>query len=119
MPLFLREGRADYKKAKLKIAETNFAYAAKKIEIQNKVRRYGNENMYQKNQLALLKNINYNTNALLKGELIKFYNGNSNLFLVNTRENKVIETAEKLISLQFKIIKSYLGAKWASGTINQ
>ena len=119
MPLFLREGRADYKKAKLKIAETNFAYAAKKIEIQNKVRSYGNENMYQKNQLALLKNINYNTNALLKGELIKFYNGNSNLFLVNTRENKVIETAEKLISLQFKIIKSYLGAKWASGTINQ
>lgn len=119
MPLFVREGRSDYKKAKLKIAETNFAYAAKKIEIQNKVRSYGNENMYQKNQLALLKNINYNTNALLKGELIKFYNGNSNLFLVNTRENKVIETAEKLISLQFKIIKSYLGAKWASGTINQ
>jgi outer membrane protein TolC len=119
MPIFLREGRADYKKAKLKIAETNFAYAAKKIEIQNKVRSYGNENMYQKNQLALLKNINYNTNALLKGELIKFYNGNSNLFLVNTRENKVIETAEKLISLQFKIIKSYFGAKWASGTINQ
>lgn len=119
MPLFLREGRADYKKVKLKIAETNFAYAAKKIEIQNKVRSYGNENMYQKNQLELLKNINYNTNALLKGELIKFYNGNSNLFLVNTRENKVIEIAEKLSSLQFKIIRSYFGAKWASGTINQ
>jgi outer membrane protein TolC len=119
MPLFVREGRADYKKAKLKIAETNFAFAAKKLEIQNKVRTYGNENIYQKNQLEILKNINFNTNALLKGELIKFYNGDSNLFLVNARENKVIETAEKLISLQFKIIKSYYGAKWASGTINQ
>jgi outer membrane protein TolC len=119
MPLFVREGRADYKKAKLKITETNLAFAAKKLEVQNKVRLYGNENLYQKNQLDILKNINFNTNTLLKGELIKFYNGDSNLFVVNARENKVIETAEKLISLQFKIIKSYYGAKWASGTINQ
>ena len=119
MPLFVREGRADYKKAKLKITETNLAFAAKKLEVQNKVRLYGNENLYQKNQLEILKNINFNTNTLLKGELIKFYNGDSNLFVVNARENKVIETAEKLISLQFKIIKSYYGAKWASGTINQ
>ena len=119
MPLFVREGRADYKKAKLKIAETNLVFTAKKLEIQNKVRMYGNENLYQKNQLDILKNINYNTNALLKGELIKFYNGDSNLFVVNARENKVIETAEKLISLKFKIVKSYYGAKWASGAINQ
>jgi outer membrane protein TolC len=119
MPLFVREGRADYKKEKLKITETNLAFAAKKLEVQNKVRLYGNENLYQKNQLDILKNINFNTNTLLKGELIKFYNGDSNLFVVNARENKVIETAEKLISLQFKIIKSYYGAKWASGTINQ
>jgi outer membrane protein TolC len=119
MPLFLREGRGEYRKAKLKIEETNLAFAAKKIEVQNKVKTYSNENFYLKNQLETLFVINNNTNALLKGELIKFYNGDSNLFVVNARENKVIETAEKLISLQFKIVKSYFGLKWASGTINQ
>jgi len=119
MPLFLREGRGEYRKAKLKIEETNLAFAAKKIEVQNKVKTYSNENFYLKNQLETLYAINNNTNTLLKGELIKFYNGDSNLFVVNARENKVIETAEKLISLRFKIIKSYYGLKWASGTINQ
>jgi outer membrane protein TolC len=119
MPLFLREGRGEYRKAKLKIEETNLAFAAKKIEVQNKVKTYSNENFFLKNQLETLLLINNNTNALLRGELIKFYNGNSNLFVVNARENKVIETAEKLISLRFKIVKSYYGLKWASGTINQ
>jgi len=119
MPLFLREGRGEYRKAKLKIEETNLAFAAKKIEVQNKVKTYSNENFFLKNQLETLFVINNNTNTLLKGELIKFYNGDSNLFVVNARENKVIETAEKLISLRFKIIKSYYGIKWASGTINQ
>jgi outer membrane protein TolC len=119
MPLFLREGRGEYRKAKLKIKETNLAFAAKKIEVQNKVKTYSNENFFLKNQLETLFVINNNTNSLLKGELIKFYNGDSNLFVVNARENKVIETAENLISLQFKIVKSYYGLKWASGTINQ
>jgi outer membrane protein TolC len=119
MPLFLREGRGEYRKAKLKIEETNLAFAAKKIEVQNKVKTFSNENFYLKNQLETLYAINNNTNTLLKGELIKFYNGDSNLFVVNARENKVIENAEKLISLRFKIIKSYYGLKWASGTINQ
>jgi outer membrane protein TolC len=119
MPLFLREGRGEYRKAKLKIEETNLAFAAKKIEVQNKVKTYSNENFFLKNQLETQFVINNNTNALLKGELIKFYNGDSNLFVVNARENKVIETAEKLIFLQFKIVKSYYGLKWASGTINQ
>jgi outer membrane protein TolC len=119
MPLFLREGRGEYRKAKLKIEETNLAFAAKKIEVQNKVKTYSNENFFLKNQLETLFVINNNTNSLLKGELVKFYNGDSNLFVVNARENKVIETAENLISLQFKIVKSYYGLKWASGTINQ
>ena len=39
MPLFLREGRGEYRKAKLKIEETNLAFAAKKIEVQNKVKK--------------------------------------------------------------------------------
>ena len=69
--------------------------------------------------METLFTINNNTGTLLKGELIKFYNGDSNLFVVNARENKVIETAEKLISLQFKIVKSYYGLKWASVSINQ
>ena len=54
MPLFLREGRGEYRKAKLKIEETNLAFAAKKIEVQNKVKTYSNENFFLKNQLVLL-----------------------------------------------------------------
>ena len=48
-----------------------------------------------------------NYKRLLKAEEIKFSNGESSLFLINSRENKLLETQEKFLELKAKTIKTY------------
>jgi hypothetical protein len=54
---------------------------------------------------------------LLNAEQIKFENGESSLFFVNARENKLLETAEKLVDLKVKYLKSIFKIQWASGLL--
>lgn len=117
LPLFLREGRGDYRAAKLKIEETNYALFAKRRETENKIRSYYNEVIQYQKQLQITQNIFNNYTALLKQEELKFRNGESSLFMVNSRENKVIETAQKLIELRIKYQKAYYAVLWAGGLL--
>lgn len=116
-PLFLREGRGDYKKSVLKIKETNYELSLKRREVENKVRTYLNETTQLEQQLLIAQSAYKNFQALLNAEYFRFQNGESSLFLVNTRENKVIETAEKMISLRIKYLKSRYAIDWASGLL--
>jgi hypothetical protein len=43
--------------------------------------------------------------------------GESSLFLLNTRENKVLESMQKLAELKTKFFKSYRAVAWASGQL--
>lgn len=117
IPLLFREGRGEYKKAKLKIEETNYILAAKKWEIENKIRNYFNETNLLQQQISVTQKAYNGFNALLKAESLRFSNGESSLFLINTRENKVIETAEKLINLRVKYLKANYGIEWAAGLL--
>jgi outer membrane protein TolC len=117
VPLFLREGRGEYRKAKLKIEETNYELAAKKWEIENKVRNYFTETNLLQQQIRVTQNAFNGFTALLRAENLRFQNGESSLFLINTRENKVIETAEKLISLRLKYLKANYSIKWSAGIL--
>ena len=51
----------------------------------------------------------------LKNETLRFNNGESSLFLVNTRENKVLEMQQKIIELQVKLLKAKYSLDWAAG----
>lgn len=117
IPLFLREGQGAYKQAKLKIAETNYELNAKQWSIANKIRAYYAESVLLKEQIAAAQQAYNGYNSLLKAENLRFQNGESSLFLLNTRENKVIETAEKLIQLRAKYLKASYGISWAAGII--
>ena len=117
VPLFFREGRGDYRKAKLKIEETNYELAAKKWEIENKVRNYFTETNLLQQQIRVTQNAFNGFTALLRAENLRFQNGESSLFLINTRENKVIETAEKLISLRLKYLKANYSIEWSAGIL--
>ncbi|OYY23373.1 MAG: hypothetical protein B7Y68_06235 [Thiotrichales bacterium 35-46-9] len=90
VPLFLREGRGDYNKAKLKIQETNLEFNAKKWETENKIRNYFNEANLLQQQISNVQAAYNGYNALFRAENLKFQNGESTLFLVNARENKLI-----------------------------
>lgn len=117
IPIFLREGQGAYKQAKLKIAETNYELNAKQWSIANKIRAYYAESILLKEQIAAAQQAYNGYTSLLKAENLRFQNGESSLFLLNTRENKVIETAEKLIQLRAKYLKASYGISWAAGSL--
>lgn len=117
MPLRLSQGRGDYKLAKLKISETNLLQSNKATGIAVKVKSYFNELVNLKLQVALLQKNYKNYFALQKGEELRFFNGESSLFLINTRENKALETYLKLIETTIKYNKSSYGLQWAAGRL--
>lgn len=117
-PLFLREGRGEVKKATIKIQETQLELNNKKQQIQTKILSYYNEYLQLQKQITLAKQSQNNYNSLYKNELLKFNNGESSLFLVNSRESKLLEAQQKLIDLQFKQAKAKYAIDWAAFSLN-
>jgi len=117
IPLRFREGRGEYRLAKLKVVESNWELKQKTLETENKVRDYFNQFTLIEKQLVVANDAYRNFSTLLKNELLRFTNGESSLFLVNTRENKVFEIQQKLIELQVKLLKAKYGLDWAAGVI--
>ncbi len=119
MPLRLSAGRGEYKMAKLKISETRLQQNQKQTDIVNKVRKYYNQLINYQAQVALLQRTYTGVLQLQKGEEIRFFNGESSLFLVNSRENKTQETMLKLIEAAVQYNKTAAGLQWAAGNLWQ
>jgi outer membrane protein TolC len=117
MPLFLREARGDYQKTMFKISETNSIISNKTWEIENKIRSYGVELNGLKNQLITSQSMITNYRNLLRNEEFKLQQGESTLFLINSRENKWIESLLKNQSLKLKYLKSAYKQLWAAGVL--
>lgn len=117
IPLRLSEGRGDYRKAKLKIEEAKYQFNNKRWEIDNKIRSYFNETVALQQQINLTQSAYSGYQTLLRAENTRYQNGESSLFLINTRENKVLETAQKIIELQVKWLKARYAAEWAAGVL--
>jgi outer membrane protein TolC len=117
MPLLLRQGRGDYKMAKLKVQNTSLELDAAKVGISNKVKEKHTE------LINLLTQVRINEQALaafkkvLDVEKLKFEIGESSLFVLNLRENKVLEAYQKLAEVRAKFFKSLYGVQWAAGIL--
>lgn len=117
LPLLFMKGRAEYKLAKLKIAENTIDQTIKRNQIEIKVKSYYNEYLTLKTQIELQTKIYENYQLLVKAEEIKLLNGESSLFLVNSRENKSLEALEKLIDLKTKYFKTIYAIIWSTGDL--
>ncbi len=117
LPLFLREGRGEYRKAQLKIKETDLELVKKRWQIENKIRSYFNENILLQQQLQTAQSMYSNYSSLLRNEELKFNQGESSLFLINTRETKVLELLQKQVELRVKYFKSRYAIEWAAGLL--
>lgn len=117
IPLRLSQGRGEYKKAKLKIAETRLQLNYKQLQIQNKVRAYYNELLALKYQVNLQQRAVDNYYTLQRGEETRFRAGESSLFLVNARETKALEALQKLQELKTKFYKTNVTLQWAAGRL--
>ncbi len=118
MPLRLSEGRGQYRIAKYRIQQTELDRDLKQKLIQNKVSMEFQQLTQIQKQLAIQQSLLRNQEGLLDGENIRFTNGESSLFLVNNREQKVIETKQKLIALSAKYLQQKIKLRWASGILS-
>lgn len=117
IPLRLSEARGGYREAKLKVAEAGFGLDQAQWEIENKVRAYVNELNTLKQQITLYESAVSNYQRLLRGEWSRFIAGEGSLFLVNSRETKLVEATTKLQELKTKYFKTYAAVQWAAGQL--
>ncbi len=106
LPLFLRKERGELKLAKFKLRDAEFEYANASITIANKVLAIYNELDSFEEQNQLVYDIVGNYRRLLEGEERKFSFGESSLFLINSRESRLIDARLKQNELQNKFFKA-------------
>lgn len=116
MPLTFTKQRAAYSLAKIKIQDAQYDLNYKQNTLVNKWRNNLNDYYIFNTQIALFMQTQANNIALLKGEETKFRFGDSSLFLINSREQKVLETQEKINELEAKRLKTIQVLKYLSNT---
>ncbi|MGB0982126.1 MAG: TolC family protein [Winogradskyella sp.] len=101
-PLFLRKERGDLKLARIKLQDTEFEIDATRVNLQNKINALKQEleSYVAQNEITTQMVLDYK--RLLQAEERKFQLGESALFLVNSRESKLIDGQLKAIKIQNK-----------------
>ncbi|TXG35218.1 TolC family protein [Seonamhaeicola maritimus] len=100
LPLFLRKERGDLKLAKLKLQDTKFELQNTRLSLKNKINAINQEleSYILQNDFTLTIVDDYS--KLLSAEERKFFLGESSLFLVNSRESKLIDSKLKAIEIE-------------------
>lgn len=117
IPIRFSQGRAEYQKAKLKLQDESLFQDQKRRSIEIKIKSYHNELTALRKQILIQEATNKNLLALVKAEEIRFFNGESSLFLINSRENKALEALEKLIELKTKFAKTVYALQGSAGLL--
>ena len=113
-PLFLREARGKLREVKIQQQELGYGLQQTGREIQTGVTSaYNDLKAYQSQVELQTKNV-ASQRVLVSGELQKFELGESNLFLINARETKLIDMevkrAELISSFQKTLVDLYYRA---------
>ena len=101
-PIFLRKERGNLKLANYKLQNAEFDKAATGLNIANKIAEINFEILSLGSQNELIKDIVTDYRSLVKAEERKFTLGESSLFLINSREQKLIDAQVKENSLVIK-----------------
>jgi outer membrane protein TolC len=117
MPLRLSQGRGLYREAGLKIRETRLGQSQTVLEIENKIRYQHAAVLQLGTQWRQAIEYVRAHEQLWRAEELRFRMGESTLFLVNSRENKLLEAREKLVSVQTKYLSAFVSFQWAAGQL--
>jgi outer membrane protein TolC len=105
-PLFLRKERGDLKLARAKVQSAEFEIAATRVTLQNKISAISQEMESYLLQNAMTEDMVRDYETLLRAEERKFFLGESFLFLINSRESKLIEARLKANEIENKYFNS-------------
>lgn len=117
VPILMRETRSSIRSAKLKIDEMRIERSMQQLQLSVKLKTYYNEYLSLSRQIEDYTKVKAAYQVLYNGEMLKFRSGESTLFLVNSRELKLLEAAQKLVELQAKQQKAYAGILYAAGML--
>lgn len=115
-PLFIRKERGKLNQVRLKQLGTQYERQQIGREITNTVQAAFNEVKTLSQQIATQQDANRNQEVLVSAEQRKFDIGESSIFLVNTRESKLIDMRIKLESLRAKYEKAIATLVYAAGS---
>ncbi|MFL9845524.1 TolC family protein [Flavobacterium rhizosphaerae] len=101
-PIFLRKERGNLQVAKFKIQDAQYELGQQQLQLQNKIRAQQTEieSLMQQKEMAGALVADYD--VMLKSEVELFSYGESSIFLINSRENKLVEAMLKQIDLENK-----------------
>jgi outer membrane protein TolC len=102
MPLFLRKERAALTSAKLKQEEVKLSINNEGEQLRFQAKAYLNQWTTTFNQIGIYRQTTEDYKRLLEGEKNLFQNGESSLFMVNSRETSYINSILKLNELMSK-----------------
>lgn len=100
IPLFLRKERADLKLAQLKIQDATYQIQTTRVSLKNKIDAINQELASYQVQNNYTNTMVNDYSQMLNAEERKFFLGESSLFLVNSRESKLIDAKLKAIALE-------------------
>jgi outer membrane protein TolC len=106
MPLFLRKERGDYKLAQIKLQDAEYDVLATSLAIENKVKAIFSEIDSYLVQNDITLEIVQDSELMLIAEERKFELGDSSIFLINSRETKLIESSLKRLEVGLKLLNS-------------
>jgi outer membrane protein TolC len=114
-PVLLRQERSKLQLNRLKQRETELALQQDTREVQTTVRTVAGEWEALREQLHLQAQVVRNAERLRQGEQVRFDNGESSVFLINTREGSLVSARVKQAELQAKFAQTQATLRWAAG----
>lgn len=117
IPIPNRSGIGDYRAARIKIKTTELDRSFTELNLENKVRFHYNEVLNLQKQITIYEAAYNNYVRLFDAEQLKFSFGETTLFLLNTRETKVLEAQQKLLELKAKFYQAFASLNWAAGVL--
>ena len=116
-PLLLRKERGGLELVRIEQLENQLKLGEKQLTITNKINAIFQQIEMTATQIATLERIVINYETLLDAEMEKFRIGESSIFLLNSREQKLIDTQMKLNKLQAEFQKLRWKLRWAKGNL--
>ncbi|QMU28189.1 TolC family protein [Adhaeribacter radiodurans] len=117
-PLLLRSERGKWQLTRYKLTETDLALTQTQRDITTALQTTYNELQMLAAQIKTQETLVSQADILRRGEQTRFENGESSLFLVNTREMNVINQNVKFWELKTKYVKSIAFLYWSAGNMD-
>lgn len=105
-PIFLRKERGKLKLAKLKIQDTQFELDSERLNLKNKIEAQQTEIISLEKQKGVIDELVNSYSTMLRSEERLFSFGESSLFLINSRENKLVSARIEQIAIENRYLLS-------------